>query len=224
MVNYSAKFSFGRLICFAALLLFSCNDGAFISPGIRSNMYLKERLRSYNLLSHKYSVKVITLTSGNIEQIKQDINNFTDTKVTQTQFEKMFEVDLKSKVGFLIIVSNSRNMDWESQSSIKDLKINSSIDGCLPIEKIEYPYNFIVFDRLGAGPYQQQIFSYPKYPVEKYQWQLVPTASNVDIWTKETTRSLVFFSDTCLRSGPPPQLKVDLFKKESEKISYFFSF
>lgn len=208
---------------FIALLLFSCNDGAFISPGIRSNMYLKESLRPYNLLSHKYSVKVIKLTSENIEQIKQDINNFTDTKVTQAQLEKMFEVDLKSKVGFLIIVSNSQNKDWESQSFAKDLKINSSIEDCLPIEKIEYPYNFIVFDRLGAGPYQQQIFSYPKYPVEKYQWQLVPTASNVDIRTKETIRNIVFFSNACLRKGLYHQLKVDLFKKDSEKISYFFS-
>lgn len=101
--------------------------------------------------------------------------------------------------------------------------IDAKINECEPIEKIKYPYDFVVFDRLGAGPYQPQVFSYPKYPVETYAWQYEPTASNVDIWTKETLRVLVLFPDKCA-SQKVNSLTVQISDLERNQNSYSFGF
>ncbi|TGK26936.1 hypothetical protein [Leptospira stimsonii] len=204
------------------ILLISCNDGRFISPGIRSNMYLKENARPYNLLSYQYNVKTVRLNAENIEQIKLDLNNYTDQKVTKSEIEKLYGIDLGSKIGFLIMIVKSKG-NTEDKQLLVNLVIDTKINECEPIEKIKYPYNFVVFDRLGAGPYQPQVFSYPKYPVEAYAWQYEPTASNVDIWTKETLRALVLFSDKCV-SKDRTSLQIELSDKSKNRVAYSFSY
>lgn len=81
------------LIFYLTLLLISCKDGLHISPGIRSNMYLKEDLHLNTPLDNKIFVKAISLNSSNIESIKDDVNNFTDTKVSKEEVERLYNFD-----------------------------------------------------------------------------------------------------------------------------------
>ncbi|RHX83410.1 hypothetical protein DLM75_23975 [Leptospira stimsonii] len=55
------------------LLLISCNAGRFISPGLRSNMYLAEGVRTNSyLIENRVFVKAIALNQNNFETIKED--------------------------------------------------------------------------------------------------------------------------------------------------------
>ncbi|PJZ39949.1 hypothetical protein CH370_18635 [Leptospira kmetyi] len=181
-------------------------------------MYLKEGLRSHNPIENKIFVKTISLNQDDFEFIKEDVNNFTDTKVTKMEIESIDSLSLKSKIGFLLIIGSRKR---DSKKELENLIIDPKLNQCAPIEKVTYPYSFMVFDRLGAGPYQQQIFSYPKYPTDAYNWQYEPTASNVDIWTKETLRVIVLFPESCV-SEKGVSLVVEIRDKEENKNSYSF--
>ncbi|PJZ28329.1 hypothetical protein CH378_18600 [Leptospira kmetyi] len=183
-------------------------------------MYLKEGLRLNTPLDSKIYVKAIPLNSSNFEFIKDDVNNYTDAKVSKEEIEKLYNLDLKGKTGFLLMIGSRKR---DSKSELLNLKLETKLNHCFPIEKIVFPYSFIVFDRLGLGILRPHIFSYPKYPIESYNWQYEPTASNVDIWTKETLRVLVFFSDRCVSKEENP-LVVDISDPEKNQNSYSFKF
>ncbi|EMO33212.1 putative lipoprotein [Leptospira santarosai str. HAI821] len=215
------KIAYIHLLLFLFSALISCNDGRFISPGIRSNMYLAEGVRTNSYpIENRVFVKAITLNQGNFDAIKEDINNFTNTKVTKKEIERLYSLDLKSKFGFLIFVGSRKR---DSKAELVDLSIETRVNNCEPVAKIIYPYSFIIFDRLGLGILRPHIFSYPKYPVEAYAWQYEPTASNVDIWTKETLRALVLFSDKCA-SQMVNSLTVQISDLERNQNSYSFGF
>lgn len=72
-------------------------------------MYLREDTRPYDLLSYQYNLKTIRLNAENIEQIKLDLNNYTDQKVTKSEIEKLYGLDLDSKIGFLIMIGKSKS-------------------------------------------------------------------------------------------------------------------
>ncbi|RHX83659.1 hypothetical protein [Leptospira stimsonii] len=206
-------------LSFLILFMISCNDGRFVSPGIRSNIYLKENLRSSSPIDNKIFVKAVRLNPDNFESIKEDANNYTDTKVTKEEVEKLFNLDLKSRIGFLLIIGSRRR---DSKSELVNLSVEPKLSDCLPAEKIVFPYTFIVFDRLDLGILRPHIFAYPKYPSESYSWQYEPTASNVDIWTKETLRVLIFFPESCFSQKNIP-LIVEISDQEKNKNSYSFN-
>lgn len=183
-------------------------------------MYLKEDLHLNTPLDNKIFVKAISLNSSNIESIKDDVNNFTDTKFSKEEVERLYNFDLKNRFGFLLMIGSRKR---DSKSELVNLRIEAKLNHCSPVEKIVFPYSFIVFDRLGLGILRPHVFAYPKYPTDSYNWQYEPTASNVDIWTKETLRVIVLFSDQCISKKENP-LVVEISDKEQNKNSYSFSF
>lgn len=183
-------------------------------------MYLKEGLRSKNVIDSKIFAIAIKLDSGNIELIKEDQNNFTDTKVTKEEIEKLYSLNLESKIGFLLMIGSRRK---DSKLELIDLKIDAKLNDCPSVDEIIFPYTFIIFDRLGLGILRPHVFSYPKYPIELYNWQYEPTASNVDIWTKETLRLLVFFPSSCASQNRFP-LKIEITDKEKNRNSFSFEY